>query len=117
MTGTHYRSQSYLTPQERETLSEGAACKGTNVEAFYQENPGGHSPETREAIERCYDCGVRDVCIIASLEIAKEQGIWGGISERARRRLKKEANVLVAQRGISKEKAVRKVVSDICTSA
>ncbi|AEI10084.1 WhiB family transcription regulator [Corynebacterium resistens DSM 45100] len=64
---------------------EQALCAQTDPEAFFPEKGG----STREAKRICQACGVRDECLEYALEHDERFGIWGGLSERERRRLKK----------------------------
>lgn len=63
-----------------------ALCAQTDPEAFFPEKGG----STREAKRICQACGVRDECLEFALEHDERFGIWGGLSERERRRLKKQ---------------------------
>ncbi len=64
---------------------EQALCAQTDPEAFFPEKGG----STREAKRICQACGVRDECLEYALEHDERFGIWGGLSERERRKLKK----------------------------
>ncbi|QCW49808.1 WhiB family transcriptional regulator [Nocardioides dongxiaopingii] len=66
---------------------ERALCAQTDPEAFFPEKGG----STREAKKVCQTCEVRTECLEAALENDERFGIWGGYSERERRRIKKEA--------------------------
>ncbi|NDH88296.1 MAG: WhiB family transcriptional regulator, partial [Actinobacteria bacterium] len=46
---------------------------------------------TREAKRVCLSCEVRNDCLEYALSNDERFGIWGGLSERERRRLKKRA--------------------------
>lgn len=65
---------------------EQALCAETDPEAFFPDKGG----STREAKRICQACGVRDECLEYALENDERFGIWGGLSERERRRLKKQ---------------------------
>lgn len=65
---------------------EQALCAQTDPEAFFPEKGG----STREAKRICRACGVRDECLEFALEHDERFGIWGGLSERERRRLKRQ---------------------------
>lgn len=65
---------------------EQALCAQTDPEAFFPEKGG----STREAKRICQGCPVRDECLEFALEHDERFGIWGGLSERERRRLKRE---------------------------
>ncbi|MDY6049009.1 MAG: WhiB family transcriptional regulator [Corynebacterium sp.] len=62
-----------------------ALCAQTDPEAFFPEKGG----STREAKRICRACGVRDDCLEYALQHDERFGIWGGLSERERRKLKK----------------------------
>ena len=63
-----------------------ALCAQTDPEAFFPEKGG----STRDAKRICESCDVRTQCLEYALANDERFGIWGGMSERARRRLKKE---------------------------
>ena len=73
--------ESVLSWQER------ALCAQTDPEAFFPEKGG----STREAKKVCLSCNVRNDCLEYALGHDERFGIWGGMSERERRRLKKRA--------------------------
>ncbi|WP_336923857.1 WhiB family transcriptional regulator [Aquipuribacter sp. SD81] len=62
-----------------------ALCAETDPEAFFPEKGG----STREAKKVCSSCDVRAECLDFALGNDERFGIWGGLSERERRRLKK----------------------------
>lgn len=64
---------------------ERALCAQTDPEAFFPEKGG----STREAKRICMGCEVRDECLDYALAHDERFGIWGGLSERERRRLKR----------------------------
>ena len=64
---------------------ERALCAQTDPEAFFPEKGG----STREAKRICMGCEVRDACLEYALAHDERFGIWGGLSERERRRLKR----------------------------
>ena len=66
---------------------ERALCAQTDPEAFFPEKGG----STREAKKVCLGCDVRGECLEYALAHDERFGIWGGLSERERRRLKKSA--------------------------
>lgn len=65
-----------------------ALCSQTDPEAFFPEKGG----STRDAKRICTMCEVRDECLQYALDNDERFGIWGGLSERERRRLKREAS-------------------------
>ena len=65
---------------------EQALCAQTDPEAFFPEKGG----SAREAKRICQACAVRDECLEYALLNDERFGIWGGLSERERRRLKRD---------------------------
>ncbi|HLS00791.1 MAG TPA: WhiB family transcriptional regulator [Beutenbergiaceae bacterium] len=66
---------------------ERALCAQTDPEAFFPEKGG----STREAKRVCSACEVRVECLEYALMNDERFGIWGGLSERERRKLKRQA--------------------------
>jgi WhiB family redox-sensing transcriptional regulator len=64
-----------------------ALCAQTDPEAFFPEKGG----STREAKRICVGCEVKAECLEYALGQDERFGIWGGLSERERRRLKRMA--------------------------
>lgn len=73
-----------------------ARCVVVDPEIFFPER-GGSSKAARAV---CSDCTVRQECLLYALANREQFGIWGGTSERERRRLRRLApartNVTVA---------------------
>jgi len=79
-----------LTPAEEEdgtalSWQEQSLCAQTDPEAFFPEKGG----STREAKRICVGCEVKSECLEYALAHDERFGIWGGLSERERRRLKR----------------------------
>lgn len=74
--------------QEEEEISwqADALCAQTDPEAFFPEKGG----STREAKRICDQCEVRAQCLEYALENDERFGIWGGLSERERRKLRRQ---------------------------
>jgi WhiB family redox-sensing transcriptional regulator len=64
-----------------------ALCAETDPESFFPEKGG----STREAKRVCLGCEVRAECLEYALAHDERFGIWGGMSERERRRLRRQA--------------------------
>jgi len=64
-----------------------ALCAQTDPEAFFPEKGG----STRDAKKICTSCEVRAQCLEYALANDERFGIWGGLSERERRKLRKRA--------------------------
>ena len=82
-------AQVFISPDEVDELDwqDRALCAQTDPEAFFPEKGG----STREAKRVCRSCEVRAECLEYALEHDERFGIWGGMSERERRRLKRQA--------------------------
>ncbi|MFT8593291.1 MAG: WhiB family transcriptional regulator [Bifidobacterium sp.] len=63
-----------------------ALCAQTDPEAFFPEKGG----STRETKRICAQCEVRELCLEWAIAHDERFGIWGGMSERERRRYHKE---------------------------
>jgi WhiB family transcriptional regulator, redox-sensing transcriptional regulator len=72
-------------PVSAEQWQDRALCAQTDPEAFFPEKGG----STREAKKICLGCEVRAECLEYALAHDERFGIWGGLSERERRRLKR----------------------------
>ena len=75
----------YSAISEEDQWQERALCAQTDPEAFFPEKGG----STREAKRICLGCEVRDECLDYALAHDERFGIWGGLSERERRRIKR----------------------------
>jgi WhiB family transcriptional regulator, redox-sensing transcriptional regulator len=62
-----------------------ANCMGVDPDLFFPER----GASTREAKEVCRGCVVREDCLEYALANGEKFGIWGGLSERERRRLRR----------------------------
>ncbi len=71
-----------------------ANCMGVDPELFFPER----GSSTREAKEVCRGCVVREDCLEFAIANGEKFGIWGGMSERERRRVRR-ARTLVKQGG------------------
>ena len=65
-----------------------ALCAQTDPEAFFPEKGG----STRDDERVCGVCPVREECLQYAMDNDERFGIWGGLSERERRRLRKQAS-------------------------
>jgi WhiB family redox-sensing transcriptional regulator len=63
-----------------------AACRGVDAELFYPER--GESTRLAKAV--CARCDVRLDCLGYALDNGEKFGIWGGRSERERRRIRRQ---------------------------
>jgi WhiB family redox-sensing transcriptional regulator len=63
-----------------------ALCAQTDPELFFPEKGG----STYDAKKVCLGCDVRDRCLEYALERDESFGVWGGLSESERRKLKRQ---------------------------
>jgi WhiB family redox-sensing transcriptional regulator len=61
-------------------------CLGVDPEMFFPER----GASTREAKEVCRGCVVKEPCLEYALSNGEKFGIWGGLSERERRRIRRQ---------------------------
>jgi WhiB family transcriptional regulator, redox-sensing transcriptional regulator len=78
------------TDPDELTWQEYANCLGVDPDLFFPER----GASTREAKEVCRGCVVRNECLEYALRHAEKFGIWGGMSERERRRLRRQRNIV-----------------------
>ncbi|MDR2930362.1 MAG: WhiB family transcriptional regulator [Propionibacteriaceae bacterium] len=75
------------TEEDASAWQARALCAQTDPEAFFPEKGG----STREAKSVCRGCEVRQECLEYALAHDERYGIWGGLSERERRKLRHRA--------------------------
>lgn len=71
--------------QPEESWQNYANCLGVDPDLFFPER----GASTKEAKAVCRACVVREDCLEYALENSEKFGIWGGLSERERRRLRR----------------------------
>ena len=59
------------------------ACRGLDASIFYPDN----DEEAEVAKQVCEECGVRETCLDFALSRREKVGVWGGATERERRRI------------------------------
>ncbi len=72
--------------------NEGALCAQVDPELFFPEKGG----STRDAKQLCRACDVREACLEYALEHEQRYGVWGGLSERERRRMVRQRQEVAA---------------------
>lgn len=60
-----------------------AACRTASVELFYSHD----ERDIRRALALCERCEVRGTCLEFAMEHREHFGVWGGTTERERRRI------------------------------
>jgi len=75
-----------MLQQEERGWQDRANCMGVDPDLFFPER----GASTREAKEVCRGCIVRGQCLEYALVNGEKFGIWGGMSERERRQLRRQ---------------------------
>ena len=73
------------TDQNQRSWQRQANCMGVDPDLFFPER----GASTREAKEVCRGCVVREDCLEYAIVHSEKFGIWGGLSERERRRIRR----------------------------
>ena len=89
------RRQTAVLPRPNWGWQDDAACRGEDLMLFF--GPDGERQPERDIRERkaqqvCASCPVRIECLNYALRRDERYGVWGGMSERERRRLKRMAS-------------------------
>lgn len=63
-----------------------ANCRGADVDIFFPDR----GASTRGAKEICAACQVQSECLDYAVTRGEKFGIWGGLSERERRKIRKQ---------------------------
>ena len=71
-----------------------ANCRGADPDLFFPER----GASTRAAKGICRECAVRAECLEFAIVSSEKFGIWGGMSERERRRIRRQRAIAAAQR-------------------
>jgi WhiB family redox-sensing transcriptional regulator len=62
-----------------------ARCRGVDPEVFYPVSDDDEAAEEAKSI--CILCPVREPCLEFALTTREKDGVWGGLTERERRRV------------------------------
>lgn len=62
-----------------------AACRGLDPEIFYPSTDADEDAVSAKSV--CEVCAVRHACLEHALSVREKEGIWGGATERERRRI------------------------------
>ena len=71
-------------PEQDPRLGERVACSGISPDIFYPESSQG----TKKAVAVCIGCYAMRGCLSYALKNNERFGVWGGVSERRRRRVR-----------------------------
>jgi WhiB family redox-sensing transcriptional regulator len=72
-----------LSPVKNQAWRLRGACRGVDPEIFYPVS----EEEAEEAKAICASCSVRETCLEFALANRERDGVWGGATERERRRM------------------------------
>jgi WhiB family redox-sensing transcriptional regulator len=75
----------YVNPVQAAEWEEQALCRTVEDQTVFFPEHGNRSPAKAKAI--CRRCPVRDECLSAAFENDERFGIWGGLTEKERRKL------------------------------
>jgi WhiB family redox-sensing transcriptional regulator len=84
----------FLRSAEERPWLQRANCTGVDPELFFPQR----GTSTREAKEVCRGCLVQAECLDYAIANGEKFGIWGGLSERERRRVRRAR--LAARRAV-----------------
>ncbi len=73
-----------------------ANCRGANADLFFPER----GASTRTAKSICRECTVRAECLEFAIVNSEKFGIWGGLSERERRKIRRQRAVAARTRKV-----------------
>lgn len=71
-----------------------ANCRGADPDLFFPER----GASTRVAKTICRECSVLAECLEFAIVSSEKFGIWGGMSERERRKIRKQRQIAAARR-------------------
>jgi WhiB family redox-sensing transcriptional regulator len=74
---------SNLTITTAQTWRDRAACRGIDPEVFHPAT----DEEAEAAKDICGQCPVQRPCLEHALSVREKEGVWGGCTERERRRI------------------------------
>jgi WhiB family redox-sensing transcriptional regulator len=67
----------------KQTWRQHAACRGLDPVIFYPSS----DEDAETAKDVCAQCAVRTACLEHALGVREKEGVWGGCTERERRRI------------------------------
>ena len=81
---------------EKPTWMASAACRGMDVNLFFPEVGRTTVSATAKAV--CAACPVAAECLAYAVNLGEHHGIWGGVAEKQRRKIRSRAFARVADR-------------------
>lgn len=88
------RSEGWSTPLEWQDY---ANCKGADPDLFFPER----GASTRAAKAICRECTVQQDCLEFAITSSEKFGIWGAMSERERRKIRRQRAVAAQRKAAS----------------
>lgn len=77
-----------LQPSTAEPWMDDALCAQADADMFFPEGQGASAAEAKRL---CALCPVQDECLSFALEHRLYYGVWGGLTDKQRRRLRRGA--------------------------
>ena len=74
-----------LTTYDPDNWRQDAACRDLDTAVFFPET----DEETGAALAVCATCPVREACLEFALVTRQDDGVWGGMTETDRKRLRR----------------------------
>lgn len=97
-----------IRPAPYPDFDDGALCRQTAPDIFFPDKGG----STKEAKATCRVCDWQRDCAAYALTHDERFGIWGGMSERDRRRIRKEFGIVPAAVPVSFTTALTATTDD-----
>jgi WhiB family redox-sensing transcriptional regulator len=96
MTTTEFDLRSFM---ERQPWRELANCRGLDPELFHPHRGDNHGFQRARSV--CLACDVQAECLAYALNAGEVLGVWGGLSIKQRRRVRRDAAIALggAERG------------------
>ena len=82
---------------DRLSWQEFANCSGADQDLFFPER----GASTRKAKAICAACSVKEECLEFAITQGERFGIWGGLSERERRKIRRQRALAAKTRQVS----------------
>ena len=82
---------------DRLSWQDSANCSGADQDLFFPER----GASTRKAKAICAACSVKDECLEFAITQGERFGIWGGLSERERRKIRRQRALVTKARQVS----------------
>jgi WhiB family redox-sensing transcriptional regulator len=73
-----------------------ANCRGADADLFFPER----GASTRAAKAICRECSVREECLEFAIRTSEKFGIWGGLSERERRKIRRQRAITARRHAV-----------------